>query len=182
MGPERSRPRSFEWPRCRAGRPDLKPWTRGRTDVGQVLRERLACDSHEEASNRQAHHLVNAVCGSARKLIESTQPVSARSTRISEKYFEPCDSAEGKYRTGAREQNRTADLFITSDLALNAVLILGNPTFSTVFKRALCSKLFAVRARRIAQQSRLDVNVHAVSNQSLLRFVGRLRDNEQQAS
>jgi hypothetical protein len=42
--------------------------------------------------------LVNAVCGSAQKLTESTQPVSAGSTRISEKYFEPCDSAEGKYQ------------------------------------------------------------------------------------
>lgn len=43
--------------------------------------------------------LVNAVCGSARKLIESTLPVSVGSTRISEKYFEPCDSAEVAYRT-----------------------------------------------------------------------------------
>jgi hypothetical protein len=36
------------------------------------------------------------------------------------------------FRRGAREENRTADLFITSDLALNAVPTVENPTFLTV--------------------------------------------------
>jgi hypothetical protein len=40
---------------------------------------------------------------------------------------------DGKFRqffnVGAREQNRTADLFITSDLALNAVLTVETQRF-----------------------------------------------------
>jgi hypothetical protein len=39
----------------------------------------------------------------------------------------------GVLNVGAREHNRTADLFITSDPALNAVLTPENPTFTTVF-------------------------------------------------
>jgi hypothetical protein len=45
---------------------------------------------------------------------------------------EPWDTFVVRCSVGAREQNRTADLFITSDLALNAVLTPENPTISAV--------------------------------------------------